>query len=248
MWAALLCLAAGIAAQNPAAVPESAPSNSLARARATFRALDRDADGRLNETELGGFLGGVPLAGLACDTDRDGLLSRDEFVLAYRGFLHSQGQIAAADLDGEAARIEALRRVAGAPGASRVGLAPAPFASRARARTALESESRSAERDESAPLDPRRVRADAARDDLARALAAGDVQRGAFERLRVLLALDAEADRVLTALAYRARVAGQSRRATAALELELRTWYDRLWSRDTKTARQVSPAAPSRSR
>lgn len=248
MWAALLCLAAGIAAQNPAAAPESAPSNSLARARAIFRALDGDADGQLSSAELGAFLDSLPGGGLACDTNRDRLLSRDEFVLAYRAFLRAQGQIAAADLDGEAARIEALRRIAGAPGVSRTGPARAPFAARAGARTGLESESRSAERDETSRLDPRRVRADAACDDLARALAAGDVHRGAFERLRVLLVLDAESERALTALSFRARVAGLSRRAAAALELELRTWYDRLWNRETKTARQVSPAAPSRSR
>lgn len=252
MWSTFLFLAAGFVAQTPNAAPASAPSNSLARARATFRALDRDADGKLSSAELGVFLERLPGSGAKCDTNGDGQLSRDEFVLAYRAFLHAQGQLAAADLDVEAARIEALRRTASAPGATRSGPNPgaAPFAGRGRAptRVARDAETRAGAPGGAPNVEPRRVRADAACDDLLRALATGNVSLPEFERLRVLLVLDAEEARAFTAFRFRAGVAGLSRGAAAELELRLRTWYDQLWTRATKTARQVSPASPPFSR
>lgn len=252
MWSALLFLAAGFVAQTPNAPPESAPSNSLARARATFRALDRDADGKLSNVEIGTYLERLPGGGAKCDTNGDGQFSRDEFVLAYRAFLRAQGQLAAADLDVEAARIEALRRTASAPGATRSGLNPgaAPFAGRGGAPTRV---ARDAATPAGVPggapnVDPRRIRADAACDDLLRALATGIVSLREFERLRVLLVLDADEARAFTAFGFRACVAGLSRGDSAELELRLRTWYDQLWTRGTKTARQVSPASPPLSR
>ena len=94
----------------------AAPANSLARALATLQAADADGDGRLTDREAAA----VPVPTVefkAADQDGDGGWSREEFLLYYRQKLLAAGQRVGEDLEGETARIQALRRAGSNAGA-----------------------------------------------------------------------------------------------------------------------------------
>ncbi len=85
------------------------PATGLSRTRQTFRAADRDGNGRVALREA--IRGKIPAADFAReDHDQDANLSRDEFVLYYRQLLVRAGRAIASDLEFEAARIQAVRR------------------------------------------------------------------------------------------------------------------------------------------
>jgi hypothetical protein len=106
-------IAACFAALLPPAASQKPPAETpagLARAREVFRAADRDGDGLIQLGEA--IRAKIPAADFAReDFDADARLSRDEFVLYYRHLLVSAGRPLARDLDVEAARIQALRRI-----------------------------------------------------------------------------------------------------------------------------------------
>lgn len=87
------------------------PVNSLARARATFDATDSNKDGKVSIEELKANTLPIQKADFdAQDNDKDGVWSRDEFLVYYRQILVNGGQRAGDDLEGEVARIQALRK------------------------------------------------------------------------------------------------------------------------------------------
>jgi ethanolamine utilization microcompartment shell protein EutL len=98
-----------LALPGPAVAQSTAPSNSLARASATFAAADTNKDGKLSADEIAA----IPIGRgefLALDHDKDGAWERDEFLIYYRQRLKLAGQPVAADLEAETARIHALRK------------------------------------------------------------------------------------------------------------------------------------------
>lgn len=96
----------------PLSAQDASPAvaNSLSRALGVFEALDADHDGRIDARE-GERIDGLRAGELsAADADGDGRLCRGEFLVLYRQLLSRGGQRAAADLEQETARIQALRR------------------------------------------------------------------------------------------------------------------------------------------
>ncbi len=105
----LAVLAVGLFAAMPR-LPDAENPTGLVRAREVFGAADRDADGTIGLSEA--IRAKIPAADFACeDFDADARLSRDEFVLYYRHLLVRAGRCLGRDLDVEAARIQALRRI-----------------------------------------------------------------------------------------------------------------------------------------
>lgn len=99
----------GLAFPGLASARQSAPANSLTRARATFSAADANKDGRLSADESIA----IPIGRsdfLAYDQDQDGAWSGDEFLIFYRQRLMLAGQQVGADLEAETARIQAVRK------------------------------------------------------------------------------------------------------------------------------------------
>jgi len=89
---------------------KTSPTNSLPRALAAFSAADADHDGKISPEEARA----VPVSAAvfaAEDENGDGFWSRDEFLLYYRHQLTAGGQPAGTDLEGEIARLQALKRV-----------------------------------------------------------------------------------------------------------------------------------------
>ena len=85
------------------------PANTLAQALATLGAADVNKDGQLSPGEVAG-LGLARGEFASADSDGDGLLSRDEFLVFYRQSLLAANKTAAPDLEAEVARIQALRK------------------------------------------------------------------------------------------------------------------------------------------
>ena len=120
LCAATLVLPA-VAAQDVTQEAKPVAAATLERARRTFQAADRNADGRIERAEL--ELARVKVTAVefaARDLDGNNYWSRDEFVLWYRGLLIANRQRPAADLETEATRILAIQRTrpvtpAGAP-------------------------------------------------------------------------------------------------------------------------------------
>lgn len=120
LCAATLVLPA-VAAQDVTQEARPIAAATLERARRTFQAADRNADGRIERAEL--ELARVKVTAVefaARDLDGNTYWSRDEFVLWYRGLLIANRQRPAADLETEATRILAIQRTrpvtpAGAP-------------------------------------------------------------------------------------------------------------------------------------
>ena len=105
----VVVLAMGLLSALPR-LPGSENPTGLARAREVFGAADRDADGTIGLGEA--IRAKIPAADFAReDFDADLRLSRDEFVLYYRHLLVRAGRCLGHDLDIEAARIQALRRI-----------------------------------------------------------------------------------------------------------------------------------------
>ena len=112
---------------------------TLERARRTFQAADRNADGRIERAEL--ELARVKVTGeefAVRDLDGNAYWSRDEFVLWYRGLLIANRQRPAADLEAEATRILVIQRT------RPVAPAAAPVDQEARLGRALEDLERKA--------------------------------------------------------------------------------------------------------
>jgi hypothetical protein len=112
---------------------------TLERARRTFQAADRNADGRIERAEL--ELARVKVTGeefAVRDLDGNTYWSRDEFVLWYRGLLIANRQRPAADLEAEATRILVIQRT------RPVAPAAAPVDQEARLGRALEDLERKA--------------------------------------------------------------------------------------------------------
>jgi len=86
-------------------------AGTLAQAREAFAALDANKDGRLCREELA--VPGLQLSPAeicAVDFDQDGFWSKDEFLLFHRQRLLAAKVKPAADLEAEAARIQAARK------------------------------------------------------------------------------------------------------------------------------------------
>ena len=146
------------------------PVNSLARARATFDATDSNKDGKVSFEELKS--NAMPIQKADFDTqdnDKDGTWSRDEFVVYYRQVLVSGGQRAGDDLEGEVARIQALRKAKAAESGAKNG-------ARANAQKTPKVNP-----PEPANLEDRLARAI---DDLEKRAAARQATRDDFERVR----------------------------------------------------------------
>ena len=144
LCAATLVLPA-VAAQE--VTPEARPiaAATLERARRTFQAADRNADGRIERAEL--ELARVKVTAVefaARDLDGNTYWSRDEFVLWYRGLLIANRQRPAADLETEATRILAIQRTRPVTPANPVAPAAAPVDQEARLGRALEDLERKA--------------------------------------------------------------------------------------------------------
>lgn len=137
-YAALLLAALAAPA---VALQEAKPvvAATLERARRTFQAADRNADGRIERAEL--ELARVKVTGeefAVRDLDGNAYWSRDEFVLWYRGLLIANRQRPAADLEAEATRILVIQRT------RPVAPAAAPVDQEARLGRALEDLERKA--------------------------------------------------------------------------------------------------------
>ena len=138
LYAALLLAALAAPA---VAFQEAKPvvAATLERARRTFQAADRNADGRIERAEL--ELARVKVTGeefAVRDLDGNAYWSRDEFVLWYRGLLIANRQRPAADLEAEATRILVIQRT------RPVAPAAAPVDQEARLGRALEDLERKA--------------------------------------------------------------------------------------------------------
>lgn len=138
LYAALLLAALAAPA---VAFQEAKPvvAATLERARRTFQAADRNADGRIERAEL--ELARVKVTGeefAVRDLDGNTYWSRDEFVLWYRGLLIANRQRPAADLEAEATRILVIQRT------RPVAPAAAPVDQEARLGRALEDLERKA--------------------------------------------------------------------------------------------------------
>jgi hypothetical protein len=138
LYAALLLAALAAPA---VALQEAKPvvAATLERARRTFQAADRNADGRIERAEL--ELARVKVTGeefAVRDLDGNTYWSRDEFVLWYRGLLIANRQRPAADLEAEATRILVIQRT------RPVAPAAAPVDQEARLGRALEDLERKA--------------------------------------------------------------------------------------------------------
>ena len=139
LCAATLVLPA-VAAQDVTQEAKPVAAATLERARRTFQAADRNADGRIERAEL--ELARVKVTAVefaARDLDGNTYWSRDEFVLWYRGLLIANRQRPAADLETEATRILAIQRT------RPVTPAGAPVDQEARLARALEDLERKAE-------------------------------------------------------------------------------------------------------
>jgi hypothetical protein len=146
------------------------PVNSLARARATFTATDSNKDGKVTLDELKSNALPIQKADFdAHDNDKDGTWSRDEFLVYYRQVLVSGGQRAGDDLEGEVARIQALRKAKAAESGAKNG---------ARATADKTSKVNPAE---PVTIDDRLARAI---DDLEKRAAVRQATRDDFERVR----------------------------------------------------------------
>lgn len=103
--AALCCL--GWA--TPTAAEQVLSQPNLARAVAIFERADADRNGSLDAHES--LEARIPRADVQCyDRNRDGRLSRDEFVTYYRRLLAEAGVRVSRDLEAESVRIQAMRR------------------------------------------------------------------------------------------------------------------------------------------
>ncbi len=92
-----------------AAAQRSQETSPLRRARGTFAAADSNKDGVLDAREVS--RASIPRDEFkAFDQDGDRALSSDEFLLYYRQLLIDARRPAGAELDREAARIQALRK------------------------------------------------------------------------------------------------------------------------------------------
>jgi hypothetical protein len=144
LCAATLVLPA-VAAQDVTQEAKPVAAATLERARRTFQAADRNADGRIERAEL--ELARVKVTAVefaARDLDGNTYWSRDEFVLWYRGLLIANRQRPAADLETEATRILAIQRTRPVTPANPVAPAAAPVDQEARLGRALEDLERKA--------------------------------------------------------------------------------------------------------
>lgn len=144
LCAATLVLPA-VAAQDVTQEAKPIAAATLERARRTFQAADRNADGRIERAEL--ELARVKVTAVefaARDLDGNTYWSRDEFVLWYRGLLIANRQRPAADLETEATRILAIQRTRPVTPANPVAPAAAPVDQEARLGRALEDLERKA--------------------------------------------------------------------------------------------------------
>ena len=144
LCAATLVLPA-VAAQDVTQEARPIAAATLERARRTFQAADRNADGRIERAEL--ELARVKVTAVefaARDLDGNTYWSRDEFVLWYRGLLIANRQRPAADLETEATRILAIQRTRPVTPANPVAPAAAPVDQEARLGRALEDLERKA--------------------------------------------------------------------------------------------------------
>ena len=144
LCAATLVLPA-VAAQDVTQEARPIAAATLERARRTFQAADRNADGRIERAEL--ELARVKVTAVefaARDLDGNTYWSRDEFVLWYRGLLIANRQRPAADLETEATRILAIQRTRPVVPANPVAPAAAPVDQEARLARALEDLERKA--------------------------------------------------------------------------------------------------------
>jgi hypothetical protein len=144
LCAATLVLPA-VAAQDVTQEAKPVAAATLERARRTFQAADRNADGRIERAEL--ELARVKVTAVefaARDLDGNTYWSRDEFVLWYRGLLIANRQRPAADLETEATRILAIQRTRPVTPANPVAPAAAPVDQEARLERALEDLERKA--------------------------------------------------------------------------------------------------------
>lgn len=129
-------LGAALAAEARAQQPAPAPGESrvaaqsrraprvhdLSRVRSIFATADVNHDSAINSSEA--EAAGISRAQFAgFDADSDGKLGGDEFVVGYRGLVARAGDTAAADLETETSRIEALRKAKAAEQA-RLGRGP----------------------------------------------------------------------------------------------------------------------------
>ncbi len=144
LCAATLVLPA-VAAQDVTQEAKPVAAATLERARRTFQAADRNADGRIERAEL--ELARVKVTAVefaARDLDGNNYWSRDEFVLWYRGLLIANRQRPAADLETEATRLLAIQRTRPVTPANPVAPAAAPVNQEARLGRALEDLERKA--------------------------------------------------------------------------------------------------------
>jgi hypothetical protein len=107
IWTAMLSSIVG----GQALAQRGATASSLTRARATYDATDVDKNGKVSLEELRKNALPIQKADFdSQDVDKDGAWSRDEFYVYYRQILVNGGQKAGDDLEGEVARIQALRK------------------------------------------------------------------------------------------------------------------------------------------
>lgn len=106
----ILSTASACVLASTLATAQTPPSEgSLGRARALFEKVDLDDDGSISAREAGRAQ--IPSQDfVSSDADRDRRLSGEEFVIFYRQLLVRAGKDVSADLEAEAARIQAARR------------------------------------------------------------------------------------------------------------------------------------------
>lgn len=129
--------------QNPPRATERAQSGSLRAAQEVFATADRGANGALGRQEA--EQASIPAADFgAFDSDRDQVLSFDEFLVYYARLLVNAGRQVEDDLAREVSRVRARRRAlaqGGGRGGATIGEATSVAAQLERARVALEAAS-----------------------------------------------------------------------------------------------------------
>lgn len=225
-----------------------APANSLARALSTLAAADADGDGRLTAREAAAVP--VPSAEFqAADQDGDGAWSREEFLLYYRQKLVAAGQRVGEDLEGETARIQALRRAQRGAGTEvaqtkqPVVLRPGSVRTAAPSASAVGPGQRAAQRQGTA-TPAQQASPEAALDALEARAAAGRATRSDFDALRATLSAP-EAGDLAGSEAYRKMMQSLARLESRAAEgAYSREEYAELRAQIVRRARSAEAAPP----
>jgi len=104
-----LCLALGFLGASQALAQSAQDVAPLARASRTFAAADVNRDGKLGATEIS--RASIPTSALSkWDKDKDGGLSKDEFLVYYRQLMVNAGLEPGSELAKEVARVERLQK------------------------------------------------------------------------------------------------------------------------------------------